>query len=73
MGILYDRNARPGHNPVGATGQADLRTGQGHSTQWYADGQRFSWDHNPVNDIMGRPHLTNQNVPKGSPGRHPGK
>lgn len=69
-GTLYDRGMS-GKPPAGAGGYVNIhgpQAGQGHSTQWYEDNTRASWDHSPQGD--GTPHWTDQSIPKGQPGRH---
>lgn len=66
---LYDRGARTGSEPIGASGVFARRDGgREHSTQYYGDGYRLSRDTGPAGDT--RIHWTNQSVAKGSSSRH---
>ena len=68
---MYDRRART-QTEIGGTGKGnyiDVKTGKGHTTQWYKDGQRISWDTEDGGKTE-RSHWTNQNVPTGHPDRH---
>jgi hypothetical protein len=61
--VMYDRGARSEHEPIGAEGEALLRTGEGHGSQWYGDKYRLSRDTDGVGD--NEVHWTNQDVKKG--------
>ena len=68
---MYDRRART-RTEIGGTGKEnriDVRTGKGHTTQWYKDGYRVSWDTKDGGKTE-KAHWTNQNVPTGHPDRH---
>lgn len=68
-GTLYDRGARTGSEPAGASGIFARRDGgREHSTQYYSDGYRLSRDTGQGGDRD--VHWTNQGVVKGSPSRH---
>lgn len=63
---MYDRRARSGHEPTGASGYVELRgpdAGHGHGTQYYADGYRLSRDTDGQGDSA--VHWTDDNIPKG--------
>lgn len=67
---MYDPSVRSGERPQGAYGEVNLHgeTGaEGHSTQYYADGHRVSWDGDGRTDHG--EHWTNDNVPKGKRNR----
>lgn len=72
--VLYDRNAWPGKEPIGANGTYDVPhdgsdPSPTHVTQWYDDNTRVSW--NAQNDgTMSDYHRTDQRKAKGSKGRH---
>ena len=68
---MYDRRARTG-TEIGGSGKEnyiDVRTGVGHTTQWYKDGYRVSWDTEDGGRTE-KTHWTNQNLPYGHPDRH---
>ena len=68
---MYDRRART-NTRVGGGGKEnyiDVRTGEGHTTQWYGDGYRVSWDTKDGGKTE-QAHWTNQNLPYGHPDRH---
>lgn len=68
---MYDRNARI-NTEIGGSGKGNyinVRTGEGHTTQWYDDGYRISWD-TKDGGMTEKSHWTNQNVPKGDQYRH---
>ena len=68
---MYDRNARI-NTEIGGSGKGNyinVRTGEGHTTQWYDDGYRISWD-TKDGGMTEKSHWTNQNVPKGDQHRH---
>ena len=68
-GTLYDRGARTGSEPAGASGIFARRDGgREHSTQYYSDGYRLSRDTGQGGDRD--VHWTNQGVAKCSPSRH---
>ncbi len=60
---MYDRRARTGSEPAGASGEIDPRTGKGHGSQWYDDGYRVSRDTDGQGDQ--RVHWTDERIPKG--------
>lgn len=71
MPTMYDRNGPSGQEPQGAQGQYNIQGDQqGHSTQYYSDGTRYSWDTNGATDQDYNQHWTNQNVGKHHPDRH---
>ncbi len=63
---IYDRNARSNHTTFGGgeKNRIDVRTGVGHTTQWYPDGYRVSWDTKDGGKTE-KAHWTNQNIRKG--------
>ena len=68
---MYDRNARI-NTEIGGSGKGNyinVRTGEGHTTQWYDDGYRISWD-TKDGGMTEKSHWTNQNVSKGDQHRH---
>lgn len=68
---MYNRRARSDHEPMGASGYAELRgldAGRGHGTQYYEDGYRLSRDTDGAGD--NNSHWTNQTLSKGSDDRH---
>ena len=68
---MYDRRART-DTEIGGSGKENyinVRTGVGHTTQWYKDGYRVSWDTNDGGQTE-KAHWTNQNLPYGHPDRH---
>jgi hypothetical protein len=65
---MYDRRARAGSEPSGASGTVNLPSGEGHGTQYYEDGYRVSRDTDGQSDS--NEYWTNQNVRKGRRGRH---
>ena len=68
---MYDRRAR-NNTEIGGSGKEnriDVRTGVGHTTQWYKDEYRVSWDTTDGGQTE-KAHWTNMNVPKGHPDRH---
>jgi hypothetical protein len=68
---MYDRRARRDHEPTGASGEISLRgsdAGDGHSTQYYADGYRLSRDMDGEEDTL--VHWTNQKLGKKHDARH---
>lgn len=68
---MYDRNARI-NTEIGGSGKGNyinVRTGEGHTTQWYDDGYRISWD-TKDGGMTEKSHWTNQNVPRGDQHRH---
>jgi membrane protein involved in colicin uptake len=66
---MYDRSVSS-ESPAGARGSYNLRGDRrGHSTQYYPDGTRKSWDTDGTGDNQNE-HWTDQNVPKGRRGRH---
>lgn len=66
---IFDASIRCGATPVGASGTFAHRDGSpGHSTQYYSDGYRVSWDTDNNGESKG--HWTNQSVAKGSTSRH---
>lgn len=68
-GTLYDRGARSGSDPAGASGIFARRDGgREHSTQYYSDGYRLSRDTGEGGDR--NVHWTNQGVARGSSSRH---
>jgi hypothetical protein len=63
---MYDRRARSGHEPAGASGYVELRgpdAGYGHGTQYYDDGYRLSRDTDGQGDSA--VHWTDDKIPKG--------
>lgn len=68
-GTLYDRGARSGSDPAGASGIFARRDGgREHSTQYYPDGYRLSRDTGEGGNR--NVHWTNQGVVRGSSSRH---
>jgi len=68
---MYDRCTRTS-TEIGGSGEEnyiDVRTGVGHTTQWYKDGYRVSWDTKDGGQTE-KVHWTNQNVSKRHPDRH---
>lgn len=68
---MYDRNART-NTEIGGSGKGNyinVRTGEGHTTQWYKDGYRISWD-TKDGGMTEKSHWTNQNVSKRDQRRH---
>ncbi len=68
---MYDRRARSS-TEIGGSGKENsinIRTGVGHTTQWYKDGYRVSWDTEDGGQTE-KAHWTNQNVSKHHPDRH---
>ena len=68
---IYDRRART-QTDIGGSGEGNyinVRTGKGHTTQWYKDNYRVSWDTDDGGKTE-KAHWTNQNVPTGHPDRH---
>lgn len=68
---IYDRRART-NTEIGGSGKEnyiDVRTGIGHTTQWYKDKYRISWDTTDGGQTE-KAHWTNMNVPKKHPDRH---
>lgn len=65
---MYDRRARTDHEPTGARGEANLRGGTGHGSQWYDDGYRLSRDTDGQGDSA--VHWTNQRLRKKHDDRH---
>lgn len=68
---IYNRSARK-NTPIGGSGEENyinVRTGRGHTTQWYDDGYRISWDTEDGGKTE-KAHWTNQNVSKRNPHRH---
>lgn len=71
MGTLWDRSKGPGPNPEVKLTEIPLDGSQMHVTQFDRNlNQRVSWETNGVSDTLQNVHSTNQNVPKGRPGRH---
>lgn len=69
LSTLYDRGARTGSEPIGASGVFARRDGgREHNTQYYEDGYRLSRDTGPNGDH--KVHWTNQNVSRGAKSRH---
>lgn len=60
-GAVMDGGLRD-KRPQGST--SDI--GSGHTSQWYGDNQRVSWDGIDQDNV----HWTNQELPKDHPGRH---
>jgi hypothetical protein len=70
MGTLYDRQIDSGNGQVGMT-QIPLDGSDVHVTQYEpVNNTRTSWDTNGATDGDWGRHYTDQNVPKGHPGRH---
>ena len=70
MPTMYDRG-ESSKDPKGASGSYNLRGDQkGHSTQYYDDNTRVSWDTDGKTDSDTGRHWTNQSKAKGSTGRH---
>ena len=68
---MYNRRVRTSIE-IGGLGKEnyiDVRTGVGHTTQWYKDGYRVSWDTKDGGQTE-KAHWTNQNLPYGHPDRH---
>ena len=70
LSTLYDRGARTGSEPIGASGVFARRDGgREHNTQYYEDGYRLSRDTGPGGDH--KVHWTDQRVKnKSSSRRH---
>ena len=65
---MYNRRART-QTEIGGSGEGNyinVRTGEGHTTQWYKDGYRVSWDTKDGGKTE-QVHWTNQNVSKRKP------
>ena len=65
---IYNRRART-QTEIGGSGEGNyinVRTGEGHTTQWYKDGYRVSWDTKDGGKTE-QVHWTNQNVSKRKP------
>lgn len=68
---MYDRRARR-NTEIGGSGKENyinVQTGVGHTTQWYKDNYRVSWDTKDGGQTE-EIHWTNQNVSKKHPDRH---
>ena len=71
MGLLFDRGQGPGSNPQVPMTEVPLDGSPFHVTQFDPRlNQRVSWDTANGQDFVNAPHFTNQNLPKGHPGRH---
>lgn len=66
--MMYGRNYGSTQEPRGASGHFNPRTGEGHSTQYYDDNYRYSWETDGEGES--NEHWTNQNVGKGHQRRH---
>ncbi len=66
--VMFDRGVSSA-TPAGASGSYDLNTGQGHSSQGYADGTTFSWNTDGQGNHS-QQHWTDRSVPVSDPGRH---
>ena len=65
---MYGRSYGSSKRPSGASGSINPRTGEGHSTQYYDDNTRLSWDTDGSGES--NQHWTDQNKGKKNPGRH---
>lgn len=70
---VFDRSAHPNHDVMGVNATLHIHDKGGsifgHSTQYYSDGMRISRSTSDGVHEHGI-HWTNQNLPKGHPGRH---